>query len=128
MGPLHSAPIIFLKNIFLKQNLHLLFLDTTLLISSSLDYSALNASISFHRETSNILMFQMSTPLLLAVLSWLNYFLDPEQVAARVSLGITTILSCITQGANIYRGLPQLPYSTVGIWEKGFIEKALNGA
>ncbi|XP_071804378.1 glycine receptor subunit alpha-2-like [Asterias amurensis] len=92
------------------------------------EFSALNASIYFYRGTSSFILTQVSIPFLLTVLSWVNYFLDPEQTAARVSLGITTVLSAVTQASTAQRGLPQLQYNTMlDIWTAVCLEMTILG-
>ena len=66
------------------------------------------------RDSGYYVLTQMTSAFLLAVLSWVNYWIDPEQTPARISLGITTVLAAVTQVSSAQRGLPQLPYSTVG--------------
>ncbi|XP_038051611.1 glycine receptor subunit alpha-2-like [Patiria miniata] len=80
--------------------------------------TVLNFSICLHRFGGFFILTEMSTSFILCVLSWLNYWLDPDQAPARISLGITTVLAAITHANSATkRGLPALSYVTaLDIW------------
>ncbi|XP_038052413.1 glycine receptor subunit alphaZ1-like [Patiria miniata] len=87
-------------------------------VQFNVTYTILNFSICLHRLGGFFVLTDMLTSIILSFLSWLNYWLDPDQAPARISLGITTVLAAITQASNASkRGLPELSYITaLDVW------------
>ncbi|XP_022106906.1 glycine receptor subunit alpha-4-like [Acanthaster planci] len=80
-------------------------------------FNVLNLSICLQRDGGHYVLNEMTISFVLSCLSWLNYWLDPEQTPARISLGITTVLAAITQSSTAKRRLPELSYNTaLDIW------------
>ena len=46
---------------------------------------------------------------LVTILSWISFWINHEATAARVSLGITTVLTMTTISTNIRASLPKIP-------------------
>jgi hypothetical protein len=50
---------------------------------------------------------------MLVVVSWVSFWLDAQSVPARVSLGVTTLLTMSTQTSSINQSLPPVSYTKV---------------
>jgi hypothetical protein len=50
---------------------------------------------------------------MLVIVSWLSFWLDANAVPARVSLGVTTLLTMATQTTGINNSLPPVSYTKV---------------
>ena len=46
---------------------------------------------------------------LMTLLSWISFWINYEATAARVSLGITTVLTMTTISTNVRASLPKIP-------------------
>ena len=54
---------------------------------------------------------------LLVVLSWFSFWIDPNVVPARISLGVTCILTMTTQSSGIRQTLPPVSYvKAIDVW------------
>uniref|UniRef100_A0A915AAU6 Neurotransmitter-gated ion-channel transmembrane domain-containing protein n=2 Tax=Parascaris univalens TaxID=6257 RepID=A0A915AAU6_PARUN len=54
---------------------------------------------------------------MLVVVSWVSFWLDKDAVPARVSLGVTTLLTMTTQASGISSKLPPVSYiKAVDVW------------
>ncbi|RCN29785.1 Neurotransmitter-gated ion-channel transmembrane region [Ancylostoma caninum] len=54
---------------------------------------------------------------LLVIVSWVSFWLDRNAVPARVTLGVTTLLTMTTQAASINNSLPAVSYiKAVDVW------------
>ena len=63
-------------------------------------------------------IIQLYVPSALTVmLSWVSFWLDARSVPARISLGVLTILTIITQSSGFSQSLPKVSYvKAVDIW------------
>jgi hypothetical protein len=52
---------------------------------------------------------------MLVIVSWVSFWLDANAVPARVSLGVTTLLTMATQTTGINNSLPPVSYTKVSI-------------
>ena len=71
------------------------------------EYSCLTVDLTFKREFSYYLLTIYVPCCMLVIVSWVSFWLDPNAVPARVSLGVTTLLTMSTQ---------QVELETRGIW------------
>ena len=56
-------------------------------------------------------MFQTYIPTcLIVMMSWISFWIKPEAVPARVTLGVTSLLTLSTQHANSQKALPPVSY------------------
>ena len=61
------------------------------------EYSCLTVDLTFKREFSYYLLTIYVPCCMLVIVSWVSFWLDPNAVPARVSLGVTTLLTMSTQ-------------------------------
>uniref|UniRef100_A0AAN0N823 Glutamate-gated chloride ion channel n=1 Tax=Polyphagotarsonemus latus TaxID=1204166 RepID=A0AAN0N823_9ACAR len=81
------------------------------------EYSCINVDLIFKREFSYYLI-QIYIPCsMLVIVSWVSFWLDPNAIPARVSLGVTTLLTMATQISGINASLPPVSYTkAIDIW------------
>ena len=54
---------------------------------------------------------------MLVIVSWVSFWLDQNAVPARVSLGVTTLLTMATQTSGINAALPPVSYTkAIDVW------------
>lgn len=88
-----------------------------LILCFSGEYSCLKVDLLFKREFSYYLI-QIYTPCcMLVIVSWVSFWLDQGAVPARVSLGVTTLLTMATQTSGINASLPPVSYTkAIDVW------------
>jgi anionic glutamate receptor len=71
----------------------------------------------FKRDFSYYLL-QIYVPCcMLVIVSWVSFWLDASAVPARVSLGVTTLLTMATQNSAINQSLPPVSYTkALDVW------------
>lgn len=81
------------------------------------EYSCLIVNMTFKREFSYY-MIQIYIPCcMLVIVSWVSFWLDPNAIPARVSLGVTTLLTMATQISGINASLPPVSYTkAIDVW------------
>nr|AFI09244.1 glutamate-gated chloride channel [Laodelphax striatellus] len=81
------------------------------------EYSCLKVDLLFKREFSYYLI-QICIPCcMLVIVSWVSFWLDQSAVPARVSLGVTTLLTMATQTSGINASLPPVSYTkAIDVW------------
>ena len=81
------------------------------------EYSCLTVDLTFKREFSYYLLTIYIPCCMLVIVSWVSFWLDPNAVPARVSLGVTTLLTMSTQTASINNSLPPVAYTkAIDVW------------
>lgn len=73
-------------------------------------YDCLRAVFSFKREFGFHLIQTYFPTILLVVSSWVAFFIDPTAVPARISIGVTTVLTIISMLVAVRIGLPPVSY------------------
>ena len=58
--------------------------------------------LTFKREFSYYLLTIYVPCCMLVIVSWVSFWLDPNAVPARVSLGVTTLLTMSTQQVSVF--------------------------
>ncbi|CAH2240174.1 jg10115 [Pararge aegeria aegeria] len=100
-------------------NLKLYPLDkqTCSLRMASCEYSCLKVDLLFKREFSYYLIQIYIPCCMLVIVSWVSFWLDQGAVPARVSLGVTTLLTMATQSSGINASLPPVSYTkAIDVW------------
>ena len=81
------------------------------------EYSCLNVALIFRREFSYYLIQIYIPCCMLVIVSWVSFWLDPNATPARVSLGVTTLLTMATQISGINASLPPVSYTkAIDVW------------
>ncbi|XP_067133557.1 glutamate-gated chloride channel-like [Centruroides vittatus] len=81
------------------------------------EYSCLKVDLLFKREFSYYLIQIYIPCCMLVIVSWVSFWLDQNAIPARVSLGVTTLLTMATQISGINSALPPVSYTkAIDIW------------
>ncbi|KAI1289769.1 Glutamate-gated chloride channel [Halotydeus destructor] len=81
------------------------------------EYSCLKVELIFKREFSYYLIQIYIPCCMLVIVSWVSFWLDPNAIPARVSLGVTTLLTMATQISGINASLPPVSYTkAIDVW------------
>ncbi|XP_014241092.1 glutamate-gated chloride channel isoform X1 [Cimex lectularius] len=81
------------------------------------EYSCLKVDLRFKREFSYYLIQIYIPCCMLVIVSWVSFWLDQSAVPARVSLGVTTLLTMATQTSGINASLPPVSYTkAIDVW------------
>ncbi|KRX42720.1 Glutamate-gated chloride channel [Trichinella murrelli] len=92
-------------------------LDSLLSILSTGEYSCLRTILTLKREYSYYLITLYIPSFMLVVVSWVNFWIDKDAVPARVSLGVTTLLTMTTQASGVNAKLPPVSYTkAIDVW------------
>ncbi|PAV79882.1 hypothetical protein WR25_22327 isoform A [Diploscapter pachys] len=76
-------------------------------------YSCLRITFYFKRQFSYYLLQLYIPSTMLVIVSWVSFWLDRTAVPARVTLGVTTLLTMTTQSSGINAKLPPVAYIKV---------------
>ena len=81
------------------------------------EYSCLKVELIFKREFSYYLITIYVPCCMLVIVSWVSFWLDQNAIPARVSLGVTTLLTMSTQTSGINAQLPPVSYTkAIDVW------------
>ncbi|VDK53263.1 unnamed protein product [Anisakis simplex] len=85
-------------------------------------YSCLRTVLELRRQFSYYLLQLYIPSTMLVIVSWVSFWLDRTAVPARVTLGVTTLLTMTTQASGINAKLPPVSYTkAIDIWIGGTI-------
>ena len=84
------------------------------MISFAGNYSCAGVSFHFDRYWQAYMLTVYLPSYLLVIISWLSFFIDSKSAPARVSLGVTTVLTMTTMSTAVLNSLPQVTYTKVG--------------
>ena len=80
-------------------------------------YTCVKVIIHFDRSMGYYLIQVYIPSILIVILSWVSFWLDPEAVPARISLGLLTVLTMTTQSSSARASLPKVSYvKSIDIW------------
>lgn len=77
------------------------------------NFTCLEVILSFRRRLGYYLFHTYIPTCLIVVMSWISFWIRPEAVPARVTLGVTSLLTLHTQHANSQKALPPVSYLKV---------------
>uniref|UniRef100_T1J4I2 Uncharacterized protein n=1 Tax=Strigamia maritima TaxID=126957 RepID=T1J4I2_STRMM len=81
------------------------------------EYSCLVAQFYLKRSIGFHLVQSYLPTILIVVISWVSFWLDVEAIPARITLGVTTLLTISSKGSGIQANLPQVSYvKAMDVW------------
>lgn len=80
---------------------------------SSGNFSSLKVSFDLRRQNGYHVLQTYIPTILIVVISWVSFWLDPNAIPGRVSLGVTTLLTLTTLASGIRAQLPPVSYVKV---------------
>ena len=86
--------------------------DCTTVYSTG-NFTCLEVVFKFRRRLGYYLFHTYIPTCLIVVMSWISFWIKPEAVPARVTLGVTSLLTLSTQHANSQKSLPPVSYIKV---------------
>ncbi|TRY70968.1 hypothetical protein TCAL_06650 [Tigriopus californicus] len=73
-------------------------------------FTCLEVVFMFKRRLGYYLFHTYVPTCLIVIMSWISFWIKPEAVPARVTLGVTSLLTLSTQHANSQKSLPPVSY------------------
>ena len=86
--------------------------DLSFLLPSG-KFTCLEVVFMFKRRLGYYLFHTYVPTCLIVIMSWISFWIKPEAVPARVTLGVTSLLTLSTQHANSQKSLPPVSYIKV---------------
>ena len=74
------------------------------------NFTCLEVIFKFRRRLGYYLFHTYIPTCLIVMMSWISFWIKPEAVPARVTLGVTSLLTLSTQHANSQKSLPPVSY------------------
>jgi len=80
-------------------------------------FSILRADIVLHRKVGYFILQVFIPSILLVALSWVSFWIDACAVPARITLGVTCVLTMTTLSSGIRQTLPPVSYiKAIDVW------------
>lgn len=80
-------------------------------------FASIKADLQLERKIGYYILQVIIPSILLVVLSWISFWIDPQAVPARVSLSVTCILTMTTQSSGVRQTLPPVSYvKAIDVW------------
>nr|XP_040579804.1 glycine receptor subunit alpha-4-like [Lepeophtheirus salmonis] len=79
-------------------------------VYSTGNFTCLEVIFKFRRRLGYYLFHTYIPTCLIVMMSWISFWIKPEAVPARVTLGVTSLLTLSTQHANSQKSLPPVSY------------------
>ncbi|KAF2367264.1 Neurotransmitter-gated ion-channel [Trinorchestia longiramus] len=79
-------------------------------VYSTGNFTCLEVIFTFRRRLGYYLFHTYIPTCLIVIMSWISFWIRPEAVPARVTLGVTSLLTLATQHANSQKSLPPVSY------------------
>ncbi|XP_054721223.1 glycine receptor subunit alphaZ1-like [Uloborus diversus] len=81
------------------------------------EYSCLIAEFHLQRSIGYHLVQSYLPTVLIVVISWVSFWLDVEAIPARITLGVTTLLTISSKSSGIQSSLPPVSYvKAIDVW------------
>ena len=77
------------------------------------NFTCLMVEFKFRRRLGYFMFHTYIPTCLIVMMSWISFWIKPEAVPARVTLGVTSLLTLSTQHANSQKSLPPVSYIKV---------------
>ena len=74
------------------------------------NFTCLMVEFKFRRRLGYFMFHTYIPTCLIVMMSWISFWIKPEAVPARVTLGVTSLLTLSTQHANSQKALPPVSY------------------
>ena len=74
------------------------------------NFTCLMVVFKFRRRLGYFMFHTYIPTCLIVMMSWISFWIKPEAVPARVTLGVTSLLTLSTQHANSQKSLPPVSY------------------
>ena len=74
------------------------------------NFTCLEVVFMFKRRLGYYLFHTYVPTCLIVIMSWISFWIKPEAVPARVTLGVTSLLTLSTQHASSQKALPPVSY------------------
>ncbi|XP_062381104.1 gamma-aminobutyric acid receptor subunit beta-2a isoform X2 [Sardina pilchardus] len=85
-------------------------LTSTNVVFSTGSYPRLSLSFKLKRNIGYFILQTYMPSILITILSWVSFWINYDASAARVALGITTVLTMTTINTHLRETLPKIPY------------------
>ena len=80
------------------------------------NFSCAIIHFEFSRQLQSYVLTVYVPSVLLVIIAWLSFWIDAEAAPARVSVGVTTVLTVTTMTSGIQETLPIVTYAKVGFF------------
>ncbi|XP_072020865.1 glycine receptor subunit alphaZ1-like isoform X2 [Amphiura filiformis] len=93
------------------------YTDNTLVTYSTGNFSCAIIHFEFARQLQSYVLTVYVPSVLLVIIAWLSFWIDAEAAPARVSVGVTTVLTVTTMTSGIQETLPIVTYAkAMDVW------------